>query len=69
MTILSFGNFYLGIDPDSAPFFDLQVHFGIFRLEFGGIPPQILGPNTDASNRCSDGENLSGFRDASSEGP
>ena len=55
MTLISFGNFYLGIDPDRTYFFDVQIHFGIFRLEFGGTPPLNVGSDTESSNRCSNG--------------
>ena len=59
MIILSFGDFYLGVDPDSAFYMDVQGHFGIFRLEFGHSPTHTFEPDTDTSNRCPDGENPS----------
>lgn len=72
MTILSFGNFYLGIDPDRAAFFDVQIHLGIIRLELSGPPPKPTRNRvqsvTEASHQCTDGEALSGIRDAAPKG-
>ena len=54
LTIISFRDFYLGIDKQS--FFDLQLHLGIFRLEWGSTTPKDREPDPDASNRCTDGK-------------
>jgi len=67
--IFSFKDFYFGIDSISAYYMDVQVHFGIFRLEFGGTPPLNIGSDTDSSNRCSDGTYSPRIRDAAVEGP
>jgi hypothetical protein len=70
MILFSFGNFYLGSDgPDSAPFFDLQIHFGIYRLEWSKTIPRSSEPNPEPSHRCTDGKDPSCVRAAPIEGP
>ena len=69
MTILSFGNFYLGIDPDSAPFFDVQIHIGTLRLEWSGTSPNFRGPNSETSYGRPYGEDPDGIRAAPIKGP
>jgi len=51
MYIFSLGDFYLGSDgPDSAPFFDLRLHIGIYRLEWGSTTPKDRESHTDTDN-------------------
>ena len=72
MNIISFKDFYLGIDDDRASFFDIQIHLGIFRLELSGPTPKPASKRvksaTEASHQCTDGEALSGIRDAAPKG-
>jgi len=49
-----FKDFYLGIDPQS--YFDLQLHLGRLRVEWGSTTPQDRGPHSDTNNRCTSGE-------------
>jgi len=42
MNILSFGDFYLGIDKES--FTDVSIHLWRIRLECGGPKPLNHGP-------------------------
>jgi len=56
MTIFSFRDFYLGIDKRS--FFDVQIHCGRYRLEWGRTTPQDRATNKDTMYRCSLGKDL-----------
>lgn len=51
MTIIYFKDFYIGIDQKS--FFDLQLHLGRFRVEWGSTTPQDRAAHPDTDNRCS----------------
>ena len=54
MTIFSVGDFYLGIDKES--FFDLRLHFGMYRVEWGSTTPKDRESDQDTSDRCPHGE-------------
>jgi len=53
MQLISFGNFYLGIDKES--FTDVLVHIGRVRLEWD-CSPQTNGSPTSDSYQSTDGE-------------
>jgi len=69
VTILSLGNFYLGVDSDSASFFDVQIHIGTLRLEWSATSPSVRGPDSETSYRRPYGEDSDGIRAAPIKGP
>ena len=53
-TLVSFGSFYIGTDTES--FWDLSLHLGKFRVEWGGPAPLKGGPPQTSLHRRSHGQ-------------